>query len=134
MTPTLIIDLPYNVRLDQAVEWSSSHPEDSFPTSARIHHVRSRSIQSRVVLIRKGKGPGAGGQNRILTDAQAAAIVQFCSEAAEYTHGATRDMAMTAVCHLQAQEYPLKPPPSNSWLTSFLKNNKNPPYYPTKAP
>lgn len=57
MTSTLIANLPYNVRLDQAVEWGSNHPEESFPTSARIHRVKSRNIQSRVVRIRKGRDP-----------------------------------------------------------------------------
>lgn len=83
------------MQLDQAVEWSLKHPEESSPTSTRIHRFKSRSVQSQVARIRKGKAPGAGGQNRNLTGEQAAAIVRFCREA-EYTHGATRDMAMAA--------------------------------------
>jgi hypothetical protein len=34
-------------------------------------------------------------------------------------------MVMAAVSHLRAQEHPPKPPPSKSWLTKFLKNNKD---------
>jgi hypothetical protein len=56
---------------------------------------------------------------------QAAAIVQYCREAAEYAVGTTRDMVIVAFVHLRAQEHPPKPPPSKSWLTKFLKNNKD---------
>jgi hypothetical protein len=125
MSSHIIKDLPYKARLDHAVEWSLANPKESFPTSARIHHVSEKSIQSRVLRARKGPGPGAGGQNRVLTAEQAAAIVQYCREAAEYSCGATRDMVMAAVSHLRAQEHPPKPPPSNIWLTKFLKNTKN---------
>src|SRR6201999_19111 len=92
MSSHIIKDLPYKARLDHAVEWSLANPKESFLTSARIHHVSEKSIQSRVLRARKGPGPGAGGQNRVLTAEQAAAIVQYCREAAEYSCGATRDM------------------------------------------
>jgi hypothetical protein len=32
---------------------------------------------------------------------------------------------MAAVSYLRAQEHPPKPPPSQSWLTKFLKNTKD---------
>jgi hypothetical protein len=123
---TLITDLPYKMRLDEAVKWSLEYPGESFPTSAHIHHVSEKSIQSRVLCAhRTTPRPGAGGQNRVLTAEQAAAIVQYCREAAEYAVGATRDIVMAAVAHLCAQEHPPKPLPSKSWWTKFLKNNKD---------
>ena len=124
MSSPLIKDLPYSARLDHAVTWSLANPNESFPTSARIHRVAAKSVRSRVVRARSSPGPGAGGQNRVLTAEQAAAIIQYCREAAEYSCGATRDMVMAAVSHLRAQEHPPKPPPSDSWLTKFLKKNK----------
>jgi hypothetical protein len=83
MTSTPIKDLPCYARLDQAVEWSLAHPEESFPTSSRIHHVKEKSIQSRDLCGRRAKRPVAGGQNRIPTDDQVTAIVQYCRESAE---------------------------------------------------
>jgi hypothetical protein len=73
---TLITDLPYKMRLDEAVKWSLEHPEESFPTSVRIYYVSEKSIQSRVLRARSTTPrPGAGGQNRVLTAEQAEAIV-----------------------------------------------------------
>jgi hypothetical protein len=123
---TLITDLSYKMRLDEAVKWSLEHPGESFPTSARIHHVSEKSIQSRVLRAhRTTPRPGASGQNRVLIAEQAAAIVQYYREAAKYAIGATRDMIMAAIAYLCAQEHPPKPLPSKSWLTKFLKNNKD---------
>jgi hypothetical protein len=114
------------MRLDEAVNWSLEHPGESFPTSARIHHVSDKTIQSRVLRARRtSPTPGSGGHNRILTAEQAVAIVQYCREAAEYAVGATRGMVMAAVSHLRAQEHPLKPLPSKRWLANFLKNTKD---------
>jgi hypothetical protein len=69
------------MRLDEAVKWSLEHPRESFPTSARIHRVSDKSVQSRVLRARRtGPRPGSGGANRVLTPAQATAIVQYCRE------------------------------------------------------
>ena len=115
MSAPLIMDLPYQMRLDEAFNWSLEHPGESFPTSARIHHVSDKTIQSRVLRARRtGPRPGSGGHNRVLTAEQAAAIVQYCREATEYAVGATRDMVLAAISHLRAQEHPPKPPPSKS--------------------
>jgi len=67
MSSPLIKDLPYSARLDHAVTWSLANPNESFPTSARIHRVAAKSVRSRVVRARSSPGPGAGGQNRVLT-------------------------------------------------------------------
>ena len=113
MSAPLIIDLPYKMRLDEAVNWSLEYPEESFPTSARIHNVSDKSIQSRVLRTRRiSSTPGSGGHNRILTAEQAVAVIQYCREAAKYTVSVTRDMVMAAVSHLRAQEHPRKPLPS----------------------
>jgi hypothetical protein len=113
MSAPLITDLPYKLRLDEAVNWSLEHPRESFPTSVCIYQVSKKSIQSRVLYVRRiSSTRESGGHNRILTAQQAVAIIQYCREAAQYTVSATRDMVMAAVSHLRAQEHPLKPPPS----------------------
>ena len=123
---TLIADLPYKKRLDEAVKWSLEYPGESFPTSAHIYHVSEKSIQSRVLRTRRTSlKPGSGGANQVLTAEQATAIVQYCQDAAKYAVGATRDIVMAAISHLRAQEHPLKPLPSKSWLTKFLRNTKD---------
>ena len=101
MSASLIKDLPYKMRLAEVVKWSLEYPGESFPTSARIHHVSEKSIQSRVLRARRtGPRPGSGGANRVLTAEQAAAIVQYCRETAEYAVSVTRDMVMAAITHL----------------------------------
>lgn len=63
---TLITDLPYKMRLDEAIKWSLEHPGESFPTSARIHHVSEKSIQSRVLRARRTTPrPGAGASDTL---------------------------------------------------------------------
>jgi hypothetical protein len=88
------------------------HPEELFLTSARIHYVSDKSIQSRVLCVRRNTPrPRAGGQNRVLTAEQATAILQYNQEAAEYAVGAARDIVIAAISYLCAQEHPLKPLP-----------------------
>ena len=79
----------------------------------------------RVAIARHKKKPRVqpthGGQNKILSEAQSEAVIQYIRYRAETRLGATKQMIFAAICHLKAAEEPSKPFLSRRWFQSWLK-------------
>ncbi|KFY69721.1 hypothetical protein V498_10431 [Pseudogymnoascus sp. VKM F-4517 (FW-2822)] len=66
----------------------------------------------------RNKQQRKGGQNKVLSAAQTEALKKWILEQYYLGLGATRQMVFAVVCHLRK---PL-PPPSQSWLTKYIRN------------
>ena len=108
-------DSEYKTRLADAVEFYNSHPN-----TYTINWVATKYKVSDETLRRHIQKPiqlAYGGQNRILTPSQEAAICQFIHDQLARGMPADRSMILRAVTDLR----PGKPPPSQRWLQRFLK-------------
>jgi hypothetical protein len=103
----------------EAKEWLRENPTESAVTAARIYKINVVTLRSSIsqdksaTTIKK-----IGGQNKVLTKAQTEAIKQWIRNQCEQGLGATKKMTFAAICYLRKPE----PPPSQSWLNKFIKN------------
>ena len=103
--------------LSNACEWLAGNPSESVGAASRIFKVPKSSIQSRITRAVPRKLPH-GDQNRVLSTDQTEALKAWILEQYYLGLGANRHMVYGAVCHLRS---PL-PPPSQSWLTKYIRN------------
>src|SRR5271168_130121 len=130
-------DLPDRERMRRAIQWLRANPSESPTQAARMHFhldLPKHEASVRVAWARDKKkrqkqseggevAKKSGGQNRILSDAQSQAVVQYAREQAEHGLGATKKMVFAAIAHLKAQEIPAKPAPSWRWFQKWLRSN-----------
>ncbi|KFY29345.1 hypothetical protein V491_00092, partial [Pseudogymnoascus sp. VKM F-3775] len=103
--------------LANACEWLAANPSVSVNAASRIFKVPKSTIYSRIARAVPQKRPH-GGQNRVLTIDQTEALKAWIIEQYHLGLGANRHMVYGAVCHLRS---PLAPP-SQSWLTKYIRN------------
>ena len=130
-------DLPDRERMRRAIQWLRANPSESPTQAARIHFhldLPKHEASVRVAWARDKKkrqkqtegrevAKKSGGQNRILSDAQSQAVLQYAREQAEHGLGPTKKMVFAAIAHLKAQEIPAKPAPSWRWFQKWLRSN-----------
>jgi hypothetical protein len=120
-------------KMQLALAWlrdmQATSPADASPSSAaRIWDLHEGSVKSRWLrerkkpLINQGKAR-RGGQNRILSEAQHDAVVQYARDQGRDL-GATKNMIFKAIVYLKATETPPAPPPSERWFQRWLKESK----------
>jgi hypothetical protein len=100
-------------QLNEALAWLIENPSESIAVASRLFNVPDSTLRSSITR----PSDTHGGHNKILSDAQILALKKWILLQYEKGLGATRHMTYAAVCHLRK---PL-PPPSQSWLTKFLK-------------
>ena len=133
-------DLPDKQRMRLALQWLRDNPSESPTIAARIHFhedVPKHETSVRVAWHREKKKVAKanttnrrvvvqhGGHNRVLSDAQSQAVVQYARDQAEHGLGATKRMMFAAIGHLKAQEVPPKPAPSWRWFQKWLRANED---------
>ena len=101
--------------LSNAREWLAENPSESIAVASRIFKVKAPTLR---MSISRPQRQRKGGQNKVLTTTQIEALKQWIIQQYRLGLGATRQMTFAAICHLRK---PL-PPPSQSWLTNFVKN------------
>ena len=108
--------------LSNACKWLTENPLESATTASRIFKVPRSSIQSSIARAaqqqQQQQPPQHGGKNKLLSAAQIEALKKWILEQYYLGLGATRNMIFAAVCKLRSPQ----PPPSQSWLTKFIKN------------
>jgi hypothetical protein len=112
------------IRRRQAIEWLEANPTEKCCTAARIYDLKPASLRVAVARHKKSKSrvqPIHGGQNKVLSEAQSEAVIQYIRDQAESGLGATKQMIFAAICHLKAAEEPSKSPPSRRWFQLWLK-------------
>jgi ABC-type nitrate/sulfonate/bicarbonate transport system substrate-binding protein len=70
------LEEPYKIRLQNAAEWSLQNPKESVTAAARIYHVKDNSVRVKLQRMAHQK-KHVGGQNRVLSDEQSAAVLQY---------------------------------------------------------
>ena len=104
-----------------ACEWLAANPSESVAVASRIFKIPRSTIRSKISRTRTTRTTRTtqnGGQNRVLSTAQTEALKAWILEQYHLGLGANRHMVYGAVCHLRS---PL-PPPSQSWLTKYIRN------------
>jgi hypothetical protein len=113
--------------IKQAVEFCLKNPKEKPTTGARIYDADPGSV--RIALARIAKKAQRrvsvrhGGHNRVLDEAQEAAVLRYMEEEAVGGLGATKTMLFAAICHLRQQEEPPKPHPSWRWFQRWMKKH-----------
>ena len=102
-----------------AIQWLFENPDEPVCTAARIYNVKNEHYLRNVYRrerIRKERGSiQNGGQNRILSDVQHQALVQYAiDQALDGGMGTTKPMLRAAAAYLHRQEN--KGPLSESWF------------------
>ena len=131
MKPNKEVDEANKMQL--ALAWlrdmQATSPADASPSSAaRIWDLREGTVKSRWLRERRrslaAAAPPAketrGGHNRILSEAQHEAVVQYAKDQGRDL-GATKSMIFQAIAYLKATETPPAPPPLEQWFQRWLK-------------
>jgi hypothetical protein len=116
------LEEPYKIRLQNAAEWSLQNPKESVTTAARIYHVKDNSVRVKLQRMAHQK-KHVGGQNRVLSDEQSAAVLQYMRDKLNEGLGATKQMTYAMICHIKALENPHARPPTWRWFQIWLKDN-----------
>ena len=123
-------------KMQLALAWlrdmQATSPADASPSSAaRIWKLNEGSVKSRWLRERKRSlappptKETRGGHNKILSEAQHEAVVQYAKDQGRDL-GATKSMIFQAIAYLKATETPPAPPPSDRWFQRWLKESKVP--------
>ena len=99
-----------------ACNWLAENPSKSVAVATRLFGVLESSIRSRIAQLAQPQRQ-IGGLNKMLTATQIEALKKWIVRQYELGLGATRQMTFAAICQLRN---PLLPP-SQSWLTKFIK-------------
>jgi hypothetical protein len=122
-------DLSPKNKLKLALAWlremKAISPTDASPISAaRIYHINEETVKSAWFREKnRGTPRPRGGHNRILSEAQHDALIQYAKDQGRDL-GATKSMLFRAVVHLKATETLPAPPPSDRWFQNWLKQSK----------
>jgi hypothetical protein len=103
-------------QLNEALAWLIENPSESIAVASRLFNVLDSTLRSSITRASNTR-VSHGGHNRVLSDAQILALKKWIVLQYEKGLGATRHMTYAVVCHLRK----LLQPPSQSWLTKFLK-------------
>ncbi|KFY86473.1 hypothetical protein V500_07602 [Pseudogymnoascus sp. VKM F-4518 (FW-2643)] len=103
--------------LSEACKWLLENPSESIDVASRIFKIHRSTIRSSINRSARQKKP-RGGKNKVLSTAQTEALKAWILEQYHLGLGANRHMVYAAVCHLRS---PL-PPPSQSWLTKYIRS------------
>lgn len=112
----------------EAIDWATANGE-TLAVSGRIHGINKNTIKSkarrqRLRHLNPPKPVGhAGGQNRVLSDAQIKAILEYINYMRLTWGGATKEMVFAAIAYLKKLEG--CDPPSNSWFNKFLSTRQD---------
>jgi ABC-type nitrate/sulfonate/bicarbonate transport system substrate-binding protein len=108
--------------LQEAADWLLENPTETMAVAARLFKVPREKLRwtvSRTASQAAQRPVKHGGQNKILSDSQIMALKQWILLQYKKGLGATRHMTYAAVCYLRR----LLQPPSQSWLTKFIKTD-----------
>jgi hypothetical protein len=111
----------------QAIAWATANPTEKIIVSAWIHAVNFNSLKSHMLqLRRRAIDPPqpvghTGGQNRILSEAQIQALLQYTEKMRVNWGGATKEMVLAAIGFLRQAEG--LSPPSALWFNKFLSTH-----------
>ena len=102
--------------LSNAREWLIENPSETVNVACRIFKVLASTLRE---SIKRRQNPllRRGGQNKALSTAQTVALKKWILEQYYLGLGANRSMVFAAVCQLRS----LLPPPSQSWLTKYIR-------------
>ena len=102
----------------KAKEWLRENPTESAATAAQLYKINVVTLRSSISRDKSAITKKNGGQNKVLTKPQTEALKQWIRNQCEQGLGATKKMTFAAICYLRK----LEPPPSQSWLNKFIKN------------
>src|SRR5438045_7021955 len=114
----------YTDALANATAFKHDNPDEKQVTAARIYHVNPSTIRSR--MRREQQRAGAplqqqGGHNKVLSEAQVAAIYKYVEDSYLRGYGATKSMVFAAIGFVKAKDVPPQKAPSWRWFQQFLK-------------
>lgn len=116
MPPTR--DSEYKSRIAEAVQFFLKPPQaHTISWVATKFDIKYETLRRHISKLTSTMRKPYGGQNRVLTPAQDAAICQFIHDQLERSIPANRSTLLQAVADLR----PGKEPPSRRWLQQFLK-------------
>jgi transposase len=109
--------LPNRDRIQLALQFLHDNPTESVSVAAKIYHVKEDSVRTaRRREQKRAARPKAqrGGQNKILSESQHAAVLEYVAScAAEGAgQGASKQMLYQVICYLKRIENTTKEPPS----------------------
>jgi hypothetical protein len=107
----------YKQRMRAAKEWLIKHPDETQTAAAKIFKVNRKALNNSI--LRGVPQHPQGGQNKILSKGQEAAIYTFIRSYLQHNQNPTRDVIFGAICQLRRQDR--NPPPSQRWFTEWWK-------------
>ncbi len=115
--------LEHDAKVARAIEYFNAHkPDVSIRKVGQMFGVPHQTLSNRLHKKTRSRAT-LGGQNKILTARQEAAIIQFARDQAHAGHPCSRTMignAVTLCCNLMD---PPRPPPSITWVKNFMKSH-----------
>jgi hypothetical protein len=104
----------YKAACAEAIAFKHEHVDENATTAARIYHVNSKTIQTRLQRehLRCNTEVKHGGHNKMLSDVQVEAIYQYVEDSYLSRYSATKAMVYAAIKCLKANQLPAKEPPS----------------------
>ena len=109
----------YKEAVADATAFKYNHPSEKQVTGARIYHVNSNTVKSKLRRERQRAGAPLkqrGGHNKVLSDAQVTAIYKYVEDSYLSGYGATKSMVFAAIGHLKASQTPPQKAPSWRWF------------------
>ena len=123
-----VITDEYKEAVASAIAFKVDNPAETHVAGARIYGINENTLKSRRQRLKKRDGklpPTRGGHNKILSDTQTQAIYKYVRDMYLCGLGATKPMVLGAIAHLKACEDPPRPPPSERWFQTFIRDHAN---------
>lgn len=132
----------YDHAFAEARDWKIANPTELFTTAARIYSVKEEALKKSINRLKnrvrnsQGRFNSHGGTNKVLSEGQDEALLQYCLDQWELGLGATHDMVYAAICHLKTVnkinpvyffylqlqvQFPDRPTPTRRWFQTWLK-------------
>ncbi len=114
----------YKEAVANATAFKYDNPDEKLVTGARIYHVNSNTVKSKMRRERQRAGAPLqqrGGHNKVLSEAQVAAIYKYVEDSYLQGYGATKSMVFAAIGFVKEKEIPPQKAPSWRWFQQFLK-------------
>jgi len=110
----------------KAVQFCLDYPTEKPVTGARIYGCEAHAVRTALARLRwkeNRRVPAKhGGHNKILSDTQEAAVLDYITTQAVEGLGATKAMVFAAIAHLRISESPPKPAPSWRWFQLWMRS------------